>query len=100
MTIGEINRAVASKKRMIKAEAQERASFDYVLADLIARSIARLHSSSATMPDISSAYPTLFDSEEIKQKKKEKAAELSAIRFRQFAESFNKRFNKECKQSE
>lgn len=64
----------------------------YALADLIGRSVARLYNSSNTMPDISEVYPTLFDSEEIKQQKQEKQAELSALRFKLFADSFNKKF--------
>lgn len=92
MTIGEINRAIESKERMLKMKAQERASYDYILANLIGRSISRIYSSSAKMPAISEAYPTLFDSEEIEQKKQEKQNELSAIRFKQFASSYNKKF--------
>lgn len=93
MTIGELDRAIRSKQRVYKVEAQERATFDYALANLIGKSIARLYSSTATLPDISEVYPTLFDSEELKQKKQELQAELSALRFKQFANSFNTRFN-------
>lgn len=83
---------------MEKQRAQERATFDYNLADLIGRSVARAYNSNNHMPDISEVYPTLFDSEAIKQQKQEKKAELSALRFKQFAESFNKNFNKEGKE--
>lgn len=83
---------------MEKQRAQERATFDYNLADLIGRSVARVYNSNNHMPDISEVYPTLFDSEAIKQQKQEKKAELSALRFKQFAESFNKNFNKEGKE--
>ena len=92
MTLAELVRAIESKKRVLKLQAQERASFDYTLADLIGRSIQRIYSSTAKMPDISDAYPSLFDSEEIKQRKAEQLAEASALRFKQFAESFNSRF--------
>ena len=95
MTIAELDRLIESKKRIQKREQQDKASFDYILADLIGRSIARLYSSSAHMPEISEAYPTLFDSEEIQEKKQEKKDELSALRFKQFAQSYNKKFNKE-----
>lgn len=94
MTIGELERLAASKQRVAKAEAQERASYDYILANLIGRSVARIYSSSATMPDISTVYPSLFDSEEIQAQKAQKQAELSALRFRQFANAFNNRFEK------
>lgn len=92
MTIAELERAIASKRRVQKLQAQEKASFDYIMADLIGRSIARIQSSANRMPEIGEVYPSLFDSEEIKQKKQEKQAELSVLRFKLFAESYNKRF--------
>lgn len=92
MTFSEINRAIASRNRLKRAEAQEKASYDYLLADLIGRSVARIHNSNATYPDIGEVYPTLFDSEAIKQQKAEQQAKLSALRFKQFAQSYNKRF--------
>ena len=92
MTCGEVARAIESHNRCYKAESREKACYDYVLADLIGRSIARLHSSSAKMPELYECYPSLFDSREIQEQKAEKQAELSAIRFRQFANSHNKRF--------
>lgn len=95
MTIAEIDRAIASRKRIMKVQAQEKASFDYILADLIGRSIGRIYSSSTTIPEIAAVYPSLFDSQEIEEKRAEKKAELSALRFKQFAQSFNKKFKKE-----
>lgn len=92
MTIAELGRLIDSKKRIQKAEAQEKATFDYILADLIGRSVARIHNSTNKIPDISAVYPSLFDSEEIKQKKQEAKNQLSAIRFKQFADSYNKNF--------
>jgi hypothetical protein len=65
---------------------------DYVLADLIGRSIARIHSSSAKLPSLAEAYPSLFDVEEVEDKIQEKKDELSALRIKQFAQSFNSRF--------
>ena len=91
MTLAEINRALNSKKRQIESEERKQASFDYILADLIGKSISRLYSSSNRMPDIAEAYPSLFDSEEVKQQKQSKLNELSAIRFKQFANSHNKK---------
>ena len=95
MTLAELERAIASKRRLQKVQAQEKATFDYLLADLIGRSVARIQSSANKMPEIAEVYPSLFDSEEIKQQKQEKQAELSALRFKLFAESYNKRFHKE-----
>lgn len=94
-TIGELTRLFKSKRRVEREQHQIKATFDYALADLIGRSIARVYNSSNTMPEISEVYPTLFDSEEVKQKRQEKQAELSALRFKQFAQSFNQKFNKE-----
>ena len=97
MTLAELERAVESKKRVIKRQAQEKAHFDYTLAELIGRSVSRIYNSSNRMPDIAEAYPTLFDVEEVIEKRQERQDELSALRFKQFANSFNKSFeNKEA----
>lgn len=96
MTIAELERSIKSKRRVQKLEAQEKATYDYILADLIGKSVGRLHSSTITMPDISEAYPTLFDSKEIQEKKQEKKDELSALRFRQFANAHNNKIEKEA----
>ena len=96
MSIAELERAIASKKRVAQmdaeANAKERAAFDYILADLIGRSIARIHNSANKYPEIGAVYPNLFDTEEIAEKKAEKMAELSAIRFRQFAQLHNQNY--------
>ena len=99
MTLGELERAVESKKRIQKVQAQEQASYNYILADLIGQSIARIYSSSAKMPDIGEVYPSLFDSQEIQEQKSAKKAELSALRFKQFAESYNKKLKGGAKES-
>lgn len=95
MTLAEIKRAIESKQRVEQRRLQEKASFDYILADLIGRSVARVYSSSNKMPDIGTVYPTLFDSEEIQQKQQEEKAKLSALRFKQFAQAYNDKINKE-----
>lgn len=100
LTIAELIRLIDSKKRMLKAQAQERASFDYILADLIGRSVSRIYNSSNRIPSIEEVYPSLFDSKEIEEKKAEKKAELSALRFKQFADSFNKRFKEVAKEND
>jgi hypothetical protein len=92
MTITELERKIESIKRVYKQEQQTKASFDYILADLIGRSIARIYNSSNEMPSISAVYPTLFDSKEEQERQIEKKANLSAARFRQFANSFNSKF--------
>lgn len=94
MTLAELERAVASKRRIQKVEAKEKASFDYILADLVGRSVARIYSSSNKMPDIKEIYSSLFDEEDekvIEEKRQERQAELSALRFKQFADAYNKK---------
>lgn len=96
MTLAEFDRALEAHKRLEKRKAQEQATMDYILGDLIGRSIARIYSSSANYPDISAVYPTLFDSKEIEQQKANKRAELSALRFKQYANFHNNKMkNKE-----
>lgn len=95
MTIAELERAIDSKKRLYISESREKAAFDYTLADLIGRSVSRIYNSVSKMPEISEVYPTLFDSQEVQEQKAQKQAELSALRFKQFATSFNSKFNKE-----
>lgn len=94
MTLSELERAIASKQRMEQRRAQERASFNYVLADLIGRSVGRIYSKDGKYPEIYEAYPSLFSQEEIESKKQERKDEASALRFRQFAAAFNSKFNK------
>ena len=100
MTLAELERAINSKRRVEKARLQEKASFDYILADLIGRSFARTQSSANHMPDIGEVYPTLFDSKEIQEKKEEKQVELSALRFKLFAKSYNDRFKEAAKKND
>ena len=92
MSIAELIRQIESKKRIEKRTLQERATYDYILADLIGRSIARIHSSVNKLPSLEDAYNGLFDSEELKEERQRQIDELSAIRFRQFAQHFNKKF--------
>lgn len=92
MTIAEIDRAIKSYNRRKKTQQQEQASFDYILADLIGRSVARVYSKNNNYPEIAAVYPTLFNAEEIDEKKAEKQDALSAIKFKQFAIAHNKKY--------
>jgi len=101
MTIGELGRAVKSKLRIRKLEAREKATYDHVLGQLIGVAVGRAFGSiKQEYPEIANVYPSLFDGEEIKRQKQERQAELSALRFKQFAESFNQRFHKEVAEVE
>ena len=91
MTIAELMREIESKKRVNKFHEQQTAINNYILADLIGRSIARLYSSSNKLPTIDEVYPQLFNKEEIEEQQAEKRTELSIIRFKQFVSSYNHR---------
>lgn len=95
MTISEITRMAKSKQRTTITASKERALFDYLLADLIGKSVSRIYSNSARMPELYEVYPSLFEQEDIEEKKQEQRDTLSALRFKQFAQSYNKRFKKE-----
>lgn len=92
MTLPELERWFSSRQRVIKREAREKATYDYILADMVGRSISRIYNSSNKLPEISDFYPSLFELQEIEDKKAEKRAELSAMRFRQFAKAHNDKF--------
>lgn len=94
MTFAELTRYFESRKRVEEKRLQEKASFDYIQAQLITRGISCLFSSSAQMPKVYEVYPTLFEAEIIKQNEANKRVELSAARFKQFAETHNKKFNR------
>lgn len=91
MTLAELTRFFESKQRVQKFREQEKAYFDYTLANLIGMSIARALNKQNQMPEIEDVYPNIFD----KKAKVERQDELSAARFRQFAAAFNNNFRKE-----
>jgi hypothetical protein len=91
MTLAELDRLIQSKTRVKKRQDQEKASFDYILASLIGKHFARCYSSSVRVPDISEAYLGLFNREELQEQQQEQKDELSALRFKQFAQAYNKR---------
>lgn len=66
---------------------------DWILADLIGRSVGRIYNSTTKLPELSEAYPSLFNTKEMEEAKAVKQAEISALRFKLFAENHNKKFN-------
>lgn len=93
MTPGELNRLVESKDRVHKLEAQEKAKFDYIHASLIGRAVSTVLSSGAKFPQIEEVYPSLFNINQKKEEEKQQVLDqLSALRFKQFAQSYNKKF--------
>lgn len=93
-----MNRAIEAKQRAHRREAQEKAYFDYTLADAIGRSVARLYSDSNEFPKIEELYSGLFDKQEIEQERQKRADDISMIRFKQFAKTFNKKLEMEVKE--
>lgn len=102
MTLGEIERLVASKTRMRKLEAQEKATFDYLQAILIVKGVGICLGSKEDFPSIESIYPTLFVEEQTQkqEKQEQRKTELSILRFKQFAQTYNNSLkNKEVQQN-
>lgn len=96
MTLAELERAVQSKRRVERLRLQEKAVFDYRLADLMGYSFARTQSSANKMPELGAVYPELFDTQEIEEQKAAKQDELSVLRFKLFANAHNAKINKEA----
>lgn len=92
MTFAELDRLVASKQRMEKHRAKEKATYDYILASMIGRAFAAGMDSKAQFPEIHEVYPSLFDAKQKEIQKREQSDQLSALRFKQFAQSYNSRF--------
>jgi hypothetical protein len=100
MTFAELDRLVASRQRMETYRAKEKATFDYILASLIGRAFAASMDNKTTYPEIQDVYPSLFDRTEKEIQKKELSNQLSALRFKQFANSYNKRFKEVASDNE
>lgn len=96
MTLGEIRRATKSKAKMMKIEAQERASYDYILASLIVKGFSKVMGGDCEYPSLEDAYAGLFkDSEAIVEKQnkiEEQKINLSVLRFKQFANFHNDKY--------
>jgi hypothetical protein len=100
MTIAEVLRAIESNNRIKKAEAKEKATFDYILANMITRGVNITLGSKESFPKLEEVYSSLFkdDKEEAERKEQVQKDNLSALRFLQFAQSYNQRLNKgRCK---
>lgn len=89
MTLAELQRKFESYKRTKEIQQKEKATFDYILADLIGISIGRLYNRNNKYPKIDEVYSSLFPPDEEAEQKKKDA--LNIERFKQFANSFNKK---------
>lgn len=96
MTPGETSRAIESRNRIAMIEAKEKALYDYIQAKLIVKGISITLGSKESFPQLHEVYPEIFcdvikaQTEKIEQKK----MELSTLRFKQFAQSYNNKFKK------
>lgn len=97
MSIGEVVRYIKAQDKIYRVRNQERASYDYILANLIVKGVGITLGSKQSFPTIEEVYPKLFDDikEEQQAKIEAKKMELSTLRFKQFAQSYNSRKNKE-----
>ena len=98
MTPGEVNRAIEARNRVARFELQERASMDYILAQLIVKGVGITLGDKSSYPTLEEVYPSLFEDQKQKQEEiiQQKKTDLSVLRFKQFAQSYNNRFkNKE-----
>ena len=93
MTLAELDRYVESQKRLVKYKAREKATFDYILATSIGLAVGRSFSGSdEDFPEIHEIYPSLFDGKDREAEKQERKDELSALRFKQFANFHNDKY--------
>lgn len=92
MTFAEIERYFASRKRTREDAERRQAYFDYVLADLIGRSVGRIYNKSNKLPAIHEVYPTLFEAEQYEEKLQQKRAEAFAANLKQFSLMNNAKF--------
>ena len=90
-TIKQITRYVESYNKQQENQLQEKAFFDYQLANLIGMSVARLLSKDAKYPTFEKAYP--FINKEAKTEVDEEwEMEVQHNRLREWAEQINKKF--------
>lgn len=92
MTLAELQRRFESYKRIRESQQREKANFDYILADLIGISIGRIYDKHAHYPKIEEVYTALFIEEVDSERKQEEKDKKNIARFREFANSFNKRW--------
>lgn len=94
MTFAELERYAESKARVKTLEAKERATMDYLQAIVIGKAVLSAFDSKNEIPKIHEVYPSLFD-EGNQEDLTEQQDLLSALRFKQFAQSFNDNYYKE-----
>lgn len=94
MTLAELDRLARSKRRVMVIEAKEKATHNYIHAMLVGKAIMANFDNKVKVPELHEIYPKLFTVDTSQQEEiQERKDELSALRFKHFAESFNKNFN-------
>ena len=97
MTIAEIDRAAASYKRRFDMESKQKATYDYILSQLLGISVSRaINGGDKDFPAIEEIYPTLFKERAIATKDAKADAKATAfgIHLKQFAQQHNKKLEK------
>ena len=99
MTVAELSRASKAKVKIQKQEAQEKATYDYIQAQLIIKGVAKVLGDKSSFPTIEEAYIGLFDDVKAEQEAKiqEQKMNISAIRFKQYANFHNKKYEEVAK---
>lgn len=97
MTPAEVNRAIESNNKVEMINLQRKASYDYIQAQLIVKGVGIALGSKGTFPQITEAYPGIFDDMQQAQKEKiqKQKNELSTLRFLQFAQTHNIKYKKQ-----
>lgn len=91
-TLAQVTRYVEAYNKQQQSELQEKAYFDYQLANLIGISVSRLLSKDAKYPEFKKAYP--FIGRGTQEKVDEQwEMEVQRIKLREWAEQMNKKFN-------
>lgn len=96
MSLDEIRRYKESYTRRYQREHKKNINYMYILADLIGMSNSRIHIKNARYPQIHELFPNLFKEEDTIDEELEEKKAVAWIY--QFANSYNRRFNKENKQ--
>ena len=103
MTPREVMNSIKSKRKVKELELQEKATFDYIQAQLIIKGVGIALGSKQNFPTIYEVYNGIFDNVIKEQEEKIQAQKnnVSAIRFKKFAQSFNNRLknNKEVRKN-
>lgn len=91
-TLAQVTRYVEAYNKQQQSELQEKAYFDYQLANLIGISVLRLLSKDAKYPEFKKAYPFIGKGTQEKVDEQWKM-EVQRIKLREWAEQMNKKFN-------